>query len=48
MLIVNALLTIATLTCEVQTNRNESRISSRVNFDELSYFYRYKDTLIDN
>jgi hypothetical protein len=40
--------TVAALTCEVQTDRNKSRTSSRVNFDELSYFHRYKDTLIDD
>jgi hypothetical protein len=47
-LIVNALSTVAALICEVQTNKNKSRTSSRVNFDKLSYFHRYKDTLIDN
>jgi hypothetical protein len=47
-LIVNTLSTVAALTCEVQTNGNESGTSSRVNFDELSYFYGYKDTLIDD
>jgi hypothetical protein len=47
-LMVNALSTVAALTCEVQTDGNESGTSSRVNFDELSHFHGYKDTLIDD
>jgi hypothetical protein len=46
-LMVNALSTVAALTCDIQADGGEYGTSSRVSFNELEHFHGYKDTLID-
>jgi hypothetical protein len=47
---MNALLTVAALTCKVSSGSNgqEHTVASLVSFEELGHFHSYKDTLIDD